>query len=326
MARIPVANHDPCLMATCGRGLYDPRMSDWIGLALVAGIAALGWWLRSRVRELEGRVSDLRLGRRELERRLEEAEAGLQVTRAHLADVAAGDAPERPAIVSGKAWRDVQPAPALVLWQQTPDLFVLDVRTEAEWANGHIPRAHLVPVDELEDRLRELPPKDARILVHCAAGGRSLQACQILADKGYTRLLNLVGGMHAWPGPREQGATTPTPPPSPNLPAGTTINHRGGPISGEAVVGAIRQCFDPEIPLNVYDLGLVYDIDIAPDAIAVKMTLTSEGCPSARTIPLDVKQRIVALGQENVRVDVVFDPPWHPSRISDEGKQKLGLG
>jgi metal-sulfur cluster biosynthetic enzyme len=55
------------------------------------------------------------------------------------------------------------------------------------------------------------------------------------------------------------------------------------------------------------------------------MTLTSEACPSARTIPLDVKNRIAALGQENVRVDVVFDPPWHPSRISHEGKQKLGL-
>jgi len=303
-----------------------PRMSTWIGLALVAGIAAALWWIRGRLRDLEARVGELRLGKRELERRLEDAEAGLQVTRAHLADVAAGEAPERAAIVSGKAWRDLQPAPALVLWQQTPDLFVLDVRTEPEWANGHIPRAKLVPLDELEDRLRELPPKDARILVHCAAGGRSLQACQILADKGYTRLLNLAGGMHAWPGPREQGDAAPTPPPAANLPTGTTINHRGGTITGAAVVGAIRECFDPEIPLNVYDLGLVYDIDIAPEAIAVKMTLTSEACPSARAIPLDVKQRIAALGQENVRVDVVFDPPWHPSRISDEGKQKLGLG
>lgn len=300
-------------------------MSTWIGLALVAGVVAMLWWVRGRLRDLEARVADLRLGKRELERRLEEADAGLRVTRAHLADVASGEAPERSAIVSGKAWRDLQAAPALVLWEQTPDLFVLDVRTEAEWANGHIPRATLVPLDELEDRLRELPGKDARMLVHCAAGGRSLQACQILADKGYTRLLNLVGGMHAWPGPREQGEATAAPPPAPNLPTGTTINHRGGSISEAAVVGAIRECFDPEIPLNIYDLGLVYGIDIGPDAIAVKMTLTSEACPSARTIPLDVKQRIAALGQENVQVDVVFDPPWHPSRISDEGKQKLGL-
>jgi metal-sulfur cluster biosynthetic enzyme/rhodanese-related sulfurtransferase len=301
-------------------------MSNWIGLILVAGLVAMLWWVRGRLRELEARVSELRLGKRELERRLEEADAGLRVTRVHLADVAAGEAPERSAIVSGKAWRDIQSAPALVLWEQTPDLFVLDVRTEAEWANGHIPRAKLVPLDELEDRLRELPSKDTRILVHCAAGGRSLQACQILADKGYTRLLNLAGGMHAWPGPREQGEASVAPPPSPNLPTGTTINHRGGTISEAAVVGAIRECFDPEIPLNIYDLGLVYGIDIGPEAIAVKMTLTSEACPSARAIPLDVKTRIAALGQENVQVDVVFDPPWHPSRISDEGKQKLGLG
>jgi metal-sulfur cluster biosynthetic enzyme/rhodanese-related sulfurtransferase len=300
-------------------------MSIGIWLLLVAAVAQTLWRLRGRVTELDRHVADLRLAKRELERRLDEAENGLQVTRTHLADVAAGEAPERAAIVAGKAWRDLQPAPALVLWQQTPDLFVLDVRTEAEWQNGHIPRAHLVPVDELEDRLRELPPKDARILVHCAAGGRSLQACQILADKGWTRLLNLAGGMHAWPGPREQGTATPAPPPAPNLPAGTTINHRGGTISEGQVVEAIRQCFDPEIPLNVYDLGLVYDIDIAPEAIAVKMTLTSEACPSARAIPLDVKTKIAALGQDNVTVDVVFDPPWHPSRISDEGKQKLGL-
>src|SRR5262245_45434778 len=300
-------------------------MGTWLGFILVVGLAVAVWWLRGRMRELESRVSELRLGKRELERRLEDAEAGLQVTRTHLADVAAGEAPERSALVSGKAWRDVQPAPALVMWQQTPDLFVLDVRTEAEWANGHIPRATLIPVDELEDRLRELPPKDARILVHCAAGGRSLQACQILADKGWTRLLNLAGGMHAWPGPREESTAAAPPPRAANLPKGTTINHRGGSISEAQVVGAIRECFDPEIPLNIYDLGLVYDIDITPEAIAVKMTLTSEACPSARTIPLDVKNRIAALGQQNVTVDVVFDPPWHPSRISDEGKQKLGL-
>jgi metal-sulfur cluster biosynthetic enzyme/rhodanese-related sulfurtransferase len=301
-------------------------MSTVLALAFVLAVGATLWSMRRRTGELEGKIGELRLAKRDLERRLEDAERGLQVTRSHLVDVVAGDTPERGAIMAGTAWRDLQPAPALVMWQQTPDLFVLDVRTEAEWANGHIPRANLIPLDELEDRLRELPPKDARILVHCAAGGRSLQACQMLADKGWTRLLNLAGGMHAWPGPREEGDKTPAPPPPANLPQGTSINHRGGEISGPQVVDAIRQCFDPEIPLNIYDLGLIYDIDITPEAIAVKMTLTSEACPSARTIPEDVKKRVSALGQENVRVDVVFDPPWHPSRISDEGKEKLGLG
>src|SRR5262249_21683147 len=125
-------------------------------------------------------------------------------------------------------------------------------------------------------------------------------------------------------GPREQSDRPADPPPA-NVARGTAVTHRGGGISEGAVVDALRQCFDPEIPLNIYDLGLIYGVDIAPEAIAVRMTLTSEACPSARTIPEDVKKRIAALGQDNVRVDVVFDPPWHPSRISDEGKQKLGL-
>lgn len=301
-------------------------MSSWLVLVLVAALVATAWRMRRRVGDLEQRVTELRLVKRELESRVAEVERGLQVTRTHVADVAAGEPPERQAIVSGRAWRDIQAAPALVLWEQNPDLFVLDVRTAGEWANGHIPRATLVPLDELEDRLGELPArKDTLLLVHCAAGGRSLQACQLLADRGYTRLLNLAGGMHAWPGPREQSDRTPEPPPA-NVAKGTQITHRGGAISEAAVVGAIRECYDPEIPLNVYDLGLVYAIDIAPEAIAVKMTLTSEACPSARAIPEDVKKRISALGHDAVRVDVVFDPPWHPSRISDEGKAKLGLG
>lgn len=299
-----------------------------LGLVLLAIVVALGavtLWLRTRVREAEQRLQELRLLQREIEQRLDETERGLQVTRAHVADVVAGEPPERAAVLSGKAWRDVQAAPALVLWEQDPSLFVLDVRTPAEWANGHIPRATLVPLDELEDRLRELPAKDAKILVHCAAGGRSLQACQILADKGWMRLLNLAGGMHAWPGPVEKSDQSVADAPPANLVHGTKITHRGG-VSEAAVVDAIRQCFDPEIPLNVYDLGLIYDIDIAEREVAVRMTLTSEACPSARVIPEDVRKRIAALGPEIVRVDVVFDPPWHPSRISDEGKQKLGLG
>jgi metal-sulfur cluster biosynthetic enzyme/rhodanese-related sulfurtransferase len=299
-------------------------MLVWVSLTAVAVLGIVAWRLRTRVADLDRQATELRLLRRELEQRVDELERGLQVTRTHLVDVAGGAAPERDAILAGKAWRDVLPAPALVLWEQNPNLFVLDVRTEPEWTNGHIPRAHLVPLDELEDRLRELPAKDTPILVHCAAGGRSLQACQILADKGWTRLLNLAGGMHAWAGPREQPDRSAEPPPA-NVAQGTAVTHRGGGISEGAVVGALRQCFDPEIPLNIYDLGLVYGIDIGPEAIAVRMTLTSEACPSARTIPEDVRKRIAALGQDNVRVDVVFDPPWHPSRISDEGKQKLGL-
>jgi len=294
-------------------------MMLWLGL-VAAGVVI--WRLSRRIGETEDRLVELRRLRSEIEELRGDLDRGLGVTRSHLARVVAGETVAAASIQDGKAWEDVQAAPALVLYEQTPDLVVLDVRTEAEFTSGHIPRAKLVPVDELEDRLSELPAKGTRMLVTCAAGGRSLQACHTLAERGYTNLLNLVGGMHAWHGPREQAE--PEPPPA-NLVEGTTIEHHGGPITGDQVVSAIRECFDPEIPLNIYDLGLVYGIDIADSAIAVTMTLTSEACPSAQAIPQDVKNKIVALGQDNVTVDVVFDPPWHPSRISTQGKEKLGL-
>lgn len=294
-----------------------------MGALFVVAALAVAWWLNRRLREAEEQLRELRLLRREIEELRGDSERGLAVTRAHLAALASGDAPSAEQIVRGAPYRDIPTAEAVQLHQDQPDLFVLDVRTEAEFRNGHIPRAHLVPVDELEDRLRELPPKDRLMLVTCAAGGRSTQACETLAAHGFTRLLNLAGGMHSWSGPTERAAGAP--PPKPPAPAGTAIQFRGGSVEGEQVVAAIRECFDPEIPLNIYDLGLIYSIDIGEDAIAVKMTLTSEGCPSARTIPEDVRRRISALGQPNVSVDVVFDPPWHPSRISPEGRSKLGL-
>jgi metal-sulfur cluster biosynthetic enzyme/rhodanese-related sulfurtransferase len=297
-------------------------MTFLLGAVLLA-LAAAVWWLRRRLGDAEQRLRELRLLGRELEELRGELARGLAVTRTHLAMVASGEAVPADVIARGAPYRDVPAPDALALWERTKDLFVLDVRTPAEYASGHIPNAHLVPVDELEDRLAELPPPGTTVLVTCAAGGRSAAACQTLGQKGWTRLLNLAGGMHAWTGPRVRDESLP--PPKPPGPAGTAISYRGGAVSGEQVVAAIRECFDPEIPLNVYDLGLIYGIEIDESAIAVRMTLTSEGCPSARAIPEDVKKKVAALGQPNVSVDVVFDPPWHPSRISADGKQKLGL-
>ena len=96
-------------------------------------------------------------------------------------------------------------------------------------------------------------------------------------------------------------------------------------VTKDQVLDKLRRVKGPDLDGNLVDLGLIYGIDIAPGAIAVRMTLTSEGCPSARSIPEEVRQRIVALGQPNVTVEIVWDPPWHPARISPEGKQKLGL-
>jgi metal-sulfur cluster biosynthetic enzyme/rhodanese-related sulfurtransferase len=293
-------------------------------LLLVAGVlAVVTWRLARRLREAERQLRELRLVRRDVEDLRGEVERGLAVTRTHLAATVAGEPPDRDVILRGRAYRNIEPAAAQTLFERDKNLFVLDVRTPAEYASGHIPGSHLIPLDELEDRLRELPGREHLLLVHCAAGGRSLSACETLSQHGYTRLLNLVGGMHTWPGPRVQEENAAAL--APAVPAEVAINERGGSVTGAQVVAAIRECFDPEIPLNIYDLGLIYGIDIDEHAIAVKMTLTSEACPSARSIPEDVKRKIAALGQPNVSVDVVWDPPWHPSRISEEGKQKLGL-
>ena len=291
-------------------------------LIACAVLAVMIWRLARRVADTDRQVRELRLLRREIEEVRGELGRGLDVTRAHLADVAAGDAPLRDVILRGAPYRDIGAAEGLVLYEKTPDLFVLDVRTRAEFASGHIPNAHLVPHDEIEDRLSELPGRDTTILVHCAVGGRSTAACETLGRQGWTRLLNLAGGLHAWTGPLAKDVP---PPPPPGTRVGTTIDYRGGTVTAEQVVGAIRECFDPEIPLNIYDLGLIYGIDIDDSAIAIRMTLTSEACPSARSIPEDVKRRVASLGQSNVSVEVVWDPPWHPSRISEDGKQKLGL-
>ena len=95
----------------------------------------------------------------------------------------------------------------------------------------------------------------------------------------------------------------------------------------EDVIGVIKTCFDPEIPVNIYDLGLIYKVDVTPEDVQVQMTLTSQGCPSAQQIPDMVRSKIHSqLNVPNVRVSVVWDPPWHPSMISEEGKKVLHLG
>ena len=163
------------------------------GLAIVA-LAVLVWQLSQRLHAAERQLAEMRSQRRQQDESRAQLERGLAVARMHLADVAAGEAPPRDVILRGAAYRPIEPAPALVLLQQQPDVFVLDVRTPAEFASGHIPGAHLIPVDELEDRLGELPARDHAMLVTCAAGGRSTMACELLAERGWTRMLNLAGG------------------------------------------------------------------------------------------------------------------------------------
>ena len=98
-------------------------------------------------------------------------------------------------------------------------------------------------------------------------------------------------------------------------------------ITKEQVVEVARECFDPEIPVNVWDLGLIYDIEINPENdIHIRMSLTSQHCPAAQSMPDDIKRKIEAkLAPKSVKIEVVFEPLWTPERISAEGKKKLGI-
>ena len=93
------------------------------------------------------------------------------------------------------------------------------------------------------------------------------------------------------------------------------------------VVDALSKVYDPEIPVNIYELGLIYDIDVDTDAnVLVRMTLTAPACPSAQTIPLDAERRIREVeGLKDVKVEVVWDPPWTKDRMSDAAKLTLGM-
>ena len=115
---------------------------------------------------------------------------------------------------------------------------------------------------------------------------------------------------------------TPESAPTPELPSGDL----------EAMVWEqLKTCFDPEIPVNIVDLGLVYGMELTPvgegsHKVDIKMTLTAQGCGMGATISIDAKHKIMTIpGVTEANVDVVWDPPWNPQMISSAGKERLGI-
>ena len=100
----------------------------------------------------------------------------------------------------------------------------------------------------------------------------------------------------------------------------------GGAIY-DGVITALKEIFDPEIPVNIYDLGLIYGVDVSPDDhVVVTMTLTTPHCPVAESMPAEVELRVGAVpGVGDVEVNLVWDPPWDPQKMSDEAKLELGM-
>jgi FeS assembly SUF system protein len=95
----------------------------------------------------------------------------------------------------------------------------------------------------------------------------------------------------------------------------------------EKIVEVLQTCFDPEIPVNIYELGLIYGIDVTPAGEAsITMTLTSPMCPVAGSLPIEVETKVRAVeGVTNARVDVVWDPPWTPEKMSEAARLQLNM-
>ena len=96
---------------------------------------------------------------------------------------------------------------------------------------------------------------------------------------------------------------------------------------GELVVGAICEIYDPEIPVNIYELGLIYDVKVSENYdIKVLMTLTSPSCPVAESLPLEIKDKIEGIKEVNsAKIEITWDPPWDKTMMSEEAKLELGF-
>ena len=138
-----------------------------------------------------------------------------------------------------------------------------------------------------------------------------------MADK----IFELTDGNTA---PAEEGVRAP-------LKAAGEIFERRDPVKTltmqSQIVDVLSTIFDPEIPVNIYELGLIYEIAVDADrAVGVRMTLTSPGCPAAQSIPVEVVNKLKQLpGITDAQVDIVWDPPWDKDRMSDAAKLQLGL-
>jgi FeS assembly SUF system protein len=98
-------------------------------------------------------------------------------------------------------------------------------------------------------------------------------------------------------------------------------------VTKDEIITVLKDCYDPEIPINIWDLGLVYDINVLDDGnVGIKMTLTAPGCMMGGMIAEEVKSKIKAMnGVKDAKVDLVWEPPWSPDKMSEEAKAQMGI-
>jgi len=172
----------------------------YLALALAAVALVLALDAQRRSRPGGGNSDDAAREARRIASGVEERlRAEIDITRRMLADLARGATLDPAAVLEGQLWRDVDGAEAAKL-VAAGGVTIVDVRTPGETRGGVIPGAKLIPLDELDARKGEVP-KDGRVLIYCAAGGRSAAACEGLSREGWSGLMNLEGGIGAWRGP-----------------------------------------------------------------------------------------------------------------------------
>jgi FeS assembly SUF system protein len=95
----------------------------------------------------------------------------------------------------------------------------------------------------------------------------------------------------------------------------------------EKVIEVIRTCYDPEIPVNIYELGLIYEVKVdSTGVVSIKMTLTAPNCPAAQSLPIEVETKVGSIeGVTDANVEIVWDPPWEPSMMSEAAKLELNM-
>jgi probable FeS assembly SUF system protein SufT len=156
-------------------------------------------------------------------------------------------------------------------------------------------------------------------------------AVDITQTLGGTYTVHARGGLFRIASKDADALGLEVPPASAGATAGLEADADAGPVDERAVWEALKTCYDPEIPVNIVDLGLVYDMHLEQlpsgrSKVLVKMTLTAPGCGMGATIAGDAQQKLLYLsGVEDASVEIVWDPPWHPSMVSPVGREKLGL-
>ena len=108
--------------------------------------------------------------------------------------------------------------------------------------------------------------------------------------------------------------------------ASPSAGDQAATLKEEDVYEVLREVYDPEIPVNIVDLGLIYEVNIMPARVDVKMTLTALGCPMAAEVMADVRDHLLQLpGVEDAGVELVYEPPWTPERMTEDARWELGI-